>query len=582
MKLRHICASICIGCLVLTTCEINNTASSQEASKQSHDASDRDGAPPIERGDLASATEKKLSEEERIEYKRNLAQDLVHRGMDYFKNNTIENACRSFAEDEQWQADEMYVFVVHDSGVIYAHGKDNDLIWRHIDEARKERTAKSPIDVTSNLVQEMRKAARSDGWLSYEWDFKRKHTYVQEVEKNGRIFFLGTGFYPESHRFMTKELVKEAIAYAKEYGADQIFQRINNPIGAFVQGPIYLWAYDFDGVSYAHGRNIARIGRHHMDWQGAQGRYVIKDIIERLQDAESTWIEYYEKGDIRKRAYVQRFKDSATGKEYFIGGGYYPEVDSQMVRSFTNRAVDHLKTQGPTVAFRDFTSYTGGFRKGPLTVFVYNMDGTIVADGENPEFVGQNMLEMQDPEGRSVAKEILNKARKHGEGRTTLLDKGQYRELYFEYVDIPAGEYVVGSGHWPDSKRTVAESLAKKAAMNLRQKSYEEALRDFTTWSSEYMRGDLFVEVINYEGIIVAYGPRLSYIWSEVDVQTEEGYNVGDVLIETARTGGGWTSYRSQGRRYHMYVTEVDKDVPTQHENQEDRSHKFVVGVFYI
>ncbi len=578
MKLRHICLSVCIACCGGVIAENNTDASQSDQSMIQKKKSGEDAAPPVYKGNLAKGAPQKRSQQERIEYKQNLAKDLVHRAITFFKNNSIQRSCRTFAEDEKWQADEMYVFVIHESGVIYSHGKDNDLIWRNIDEAREDRTKKSPVKLQKTLIDQMREAASHDGWLNYEWNFEIKHVYVQQVQKDGRLFFLGTGFYPESHQFMAKQLVSQAVQYAKEYGVDQAFQRINNPIGAFIKGPIYLWAYDFDGISYANGRNLARVGRDHTDWQGEGGKYVVRDIIEQLQNRQDTWITYQEKGGVPIHAYVRRVKDE-NGKQYFIGGGYYPEVDADMVSDFVNRAVSHLKTKGPTIAFRDFTSYTGGFHKGPLTVFVYNMEGTILADGANPEFVGQNMLKMTDPEGRNVAREIIEKAREHGEGRTTLLTKGEYKQLYFKKVSVPAGIYIVGSGFWPDSKSMVAESLAKKAVMHMQQNPIADALRDFTTWGPDFMRGDLFIEVINYERIVIAYGPRLSYIWSVVDVDTEEGYNVADVLIETARAGGGWTSYSSQGRTYKMYVDEVAKELPTQ---EGARTEKFVVGVFYV
>ena len=540
--------------------------------------------PPVKHGDLDKERNNTrlyqftAPEDERLKNKRDLAHDLVNKAVDYFKNNTIYQACRAFLDDNDFQYDEMLVFVVDDTGTIYAHGKDTDLIWRNINTVRKERKRSSPVELVEDVVEEMRKATKQDGWLSYEWNFEMKHAYVQQVEKNGRIFYVGTGFFPVSHVYKVQRLVDSAVAYAKDYGVAETIQRINNEEGVFVQGPMYLWLYDFDGNMYAHGRGKIA-GRNRIDWQDTQGNYRNRTIVEQLQEHESMWIDYYESGNVLKRAYVRRLIDPRDGQRHFIGGGYYPEVDMPMVKDFVRRSINYLQTNGPKIAFRDFNSYQGGFRPGPLRVFVYNMEGDILADGTNPSFVGQNMLNVTDPEGKSVAKQIIEKAKKFGKGIVTLFSKDEYKDLYFEKVETPSGTYIVGSGYWPDSKQTIAESLAKKAATHLEQNPFDIAMRDFTTWDYSFVRGDLFVIVIDYNGIVTAYGPRTSFVWYALNQKTKEGYTIADILIETARTGGGWTSFTSREHPYHMYVTEVPKEMNMSGSNG---TSYYAVGVYYI
>jgi len=538
--------------------------------------------PPVKRGSLDQKQQDAPAQgKERIEYKRNLAQRLVNDAANYFLRDDVSYAegIRAFSADAQWQYDEMRPFVIYENGTIYGHGEETGLIWSNIDEARKERKRASPVQLQDKLIPEMRKAAQQDGWLSYEWNFEIKHVYVQQVEKNEYIYFIGTGFYPESHEFAIKQLVNKAITYAQEYGSQELFQRINNPIGAFVEGPLYLWVYDFDGNCFAHGRNIGFVGRNRLEWQDARGNYRNKQIIQSLQDKESMWIEYYESGDVLKRAYVHRFKDPEDGKQYFIGGGYYPEVDMPRVKDFVRQAVDYLKANGPKIAFRDFTGYGGGFRPGPLRIFVYSLDGTILADGENPEFVGQNRLSVSEQDNRSAAQRIINQAKEFGQGRITLYEKGEYKEVYFQKVEVPSGAYIVGSGFWPDNKKTVAESLAEKAATTFKKADYEKTIRAFTSLSPDYIRGDLYVEVIDYNGIIVAYGPDRYRVWDRMDQRTEKGDTVSDLYITTAQTGGGWISYRIDGQLYRSYVTEVAREVKGQGGTQINR---YALAVSYV
>jgi cytochrome c len=81
------------------------------------------------------------------------------------------------------------------------------------------------------------------------------------------------------------------------------------------------------------------------------------------------------------------------------------------------QAASHVKKVGADLAFKDFNDKTNAtWRKKDLYVFAYNMNGDCVAHGANDQLVGKNQLELKDPAGKPVVRELLSAAAK-GSGR---------------------------------------------------------------------------------------------------------------------------------------------------------------------
>jgi hypothetical protein len=65
--------------------------------------------------------------------------------------------------------------------------------------------------------------------------------------------------------------VDSAAAYAKIHGKEQALAEFNNPNGSFIQGELYIYAYDFNGTTLAHPVNPDTIGKIR---EGANGIFV--------------------------------------------------------------------------------------------------------------------------------------------------------------------------------------------------------------------------------------------------------------------------------------------------------------------
>lgn len=84
-------------------------------------------------------------------------------------------------------------------------------------------------------------------------------------------------------------------------------------------------------------------------------------------------------------------------------------------KAMVEAAIEHAKKVGPEQAFKDFTDKANAtWHKKDLYVFAYTMEGVNVAHGANDKLVGKNLIELKDPEGKLLIKELRDTAAKGG------------------------------------------------------------------------------------------------------------------------------------------------------------------------
>jgi cytochrome c len=84
-------------------------------------------------------------------------------------------------------------------------------------------------------------------------------------------------------------------------------------------------------------------------------------------------------------------------------------------KAMVEAAIEHVKKVGAEQAFKDFTDKTNkNWQKKDLYVFAYNMEGVNVAHGANDKLIGKNLIELKDPEGKLLIKELRDTAAKGG------------------------------------------------------------------------------------------------------------------------------------------------------------------------
>ncbi len=92
-------------------------------------------------------------------------------------------------------------------------------------------------------------------------------------------------------------LVKEAVAYAKEFGREKFFTEVRTPNGKFhfqegVKKGLYIFVYDEKGVVLAHGVRLELTGRNRWNDKDPDGKFWIREWTDLVHKSGSGWISY--------------------------------------------------------------------------------------------------------------------------------------------------------------------------------------------------------------------------------------------------------------------------------------------------
>jgi cytochrome c len=92
--------------------------------------------------------------------------------------------------------------------------------------------------------------------------------------------------------------------------------------------------------------------------------------------------------------------------------------DAKAVK-MVNDAIEFFKTHGKDKTFAEIMNKKGRFHDGELYVFVYDLNGNMMAHGQDASLVGTNRLNVTDPSGKQYVKERLALIKEKGEGWQT-------------------------------------------------------------------------------------------------------------------------------------------------------------------
>ncbi len=80
--------------------------------------------------------------------------------------------------------------------------------------------------------------------------------------------------------------------------------------------------------------------------------------------------------------------------------------------AMVKRAVAFIQAEGPEKAYPEFTRKAGRFHDRDLYITVLGLDGAVLAHGQREDFVGRNLMEATDPDGKFFVKERSELARR--------------------------------------------------------------------------------------------------------------------------------------------------------------------------
>lgn len=80
--------------------------------------------------------------------------------------------------------------------------------------------------------------------------------------------------------------------------------------------------------------------------------------------------------------------------------------------AMVRKAVAFIKETGPDGAYPEFTRKAGRFHDRDLYITVLELDGLVLAHGQRDDFVGRNLIEIKDPDGKAFIAERRDLARR--------------------------------------------------------------------------------------------------------------------------------------------------------------------------
>jgi len=542
-------------------------ASSSAMVEQVSDAMDMDtAAEEDETGDPLVVRDPQEAEVERdfsdaAKDKRKAVVRLVNRAVAYVKKQPISDAMRKFTQTKEFIDGELYLYVYNEKGVCFANGQQTSQVWSNMYELRD-------IYGTPIIQDVLNKAKKGGGWITYNWRNATKVAYIKQVEKDGKKYAIGCGYYPHSKEDAVVNLVIGAVALFKKMVANKepredAFSSLSYPIGRFVSGDLYLYALDFQGNIFAQGDRPGLIGTNSLDYKDIDGKLVNQEIIRKLKERpdEGVWVEYKSKR-AKKRAYAERVVD-AKGVNYFIACGYYPEENKDMAIDLVKKGYQYMKAHGKGLAAKDFTDRQNNtYRFGGLYLVVYDLKGKCIADGGNPENVGTNQWESTNDTGKKYVQEIIQQGIAGG-GWVDFRIRNSFESVYVDRIDMGIDEYVISCGIFPANKNDTVSLLVKSATSFLGTHLDEIAFDAFGHSEPlfNFIRGDLSIFVINNDGLCFVSGDDYNLIWQNIlGAKDDDGKPYVKMFIDKIKNGAGSVTYKINGAYKTAYLEKVVKD----------------------
>ena len=115
-------------------------------------------------------------------------------------------------------------------------------------------------------------------------------------------------------------MVKKASALIKSAGKEKAFAAISDPANKeFHDRDLYVFVYDLNGLTLAHGNNPKMVGKNLIDLKDNDGKPIIKSMVEVAKSpAGKGWVEFkwpnpMTKAVEPKAGYIERVDDMLVG-----------------------------------------------------------------------------------------------------------------------------------------------------------------------------------------------------------------------------------------------------------------------------
>ncbi|MDD3973587.1 MAG: cache domain-containing protein [Methanothrix soehngenii] len=238
-------------------------------------------------------------------------------------------------------------------------------------------------------------------------------------------------------------------------GMEKALQEFNNPTGSFVRGDLYIFAYDFNGTCLAHPINPELVGQTGLlDINDVD--VVGREIALAKRGGGTMYIVFSNPSHEGKEELKQIHLENVNDSMYLGSGRYLSDIQASFNQAerdelvaFVNEALKYAQENGKEKALQAFNDPEGNFNRDGLYIFAYDYGGRNLALSHQPELVGTNRIDAQDPNGVYFIQQIIDMA-KNGDGFTYYVypdpSNNMTPELKLSYVMDVDGTWFLGSG----------------------------------------------------------------------------------------------------------------------------------------
>lgn len=255
--------------------------------------------------------------------------------------------------------------------------------------------------------------------------------------------------------------VNEARDFVLAEGRDKALQVFNDPLGKFVRGELYIIAYDFNGTRLAHPFQPQAIGQSALNATDPNGVALVRNMIEEAKKGSGftyyVWPNPTHSNESElKLTYVQKVDDGL-----WLGAGVYLPGEApifnktarESIISFVKMARDFALNNTRDASLKAFNDKNGRFVKGDRYIYAYDFKGNTLALPFEPDLIGTNRLNIQDPNGLYPVQGVVDAA-KNGDGFVYAIYKDPAEnmtpKLKLDYVMKVNDGWFLGSGiYWP-------------------------------------------------------------------------------------------------------------------------------------
>jgi signal transduction histidine kinase len=223
--------------------------------------------------------------------------------------------------------------------------------------------------------------------------------------------------------------------------------------------------------------------------------------------------------------------------------------------SFLDEVKEYVLNNGKDEALEAFSDPSGEFVRGELYVFAYDFNGTLLAHPHLPKLVGRNNLDLVDPNGVPMIRNLMKVAERGGGFLYNVYPNPaaeNAEELKLVRVLKVDDGLWIGSGiylsvqppRFSPQDQEALKSFVDEALNYSIENGREKSLEAFNDPAGEFVREDLYIFAYDFNGIVLAL-PFQPEIVGENRIGVEDANGVAFIqdFISLARGGGGESYY---------------------------------------